>query len=179
MDRIIDYAYSIWNHMTAWYDRQIVDEFVQCIPLKPGTIIVAVIGIIYGFIGLYLFMSVCVHFGHWKDIYTDRFDLLMYLFFIFMSMIIVFVASIILIVGVIGDFEILFYIYTWCIISHLGIIWLMTVVMFFYCLFEDKCFQGHGMGHAVVASIINAFYTLVWIYVILSVNSYRLSMWDY
>lgn len=179
MDTIVDYVYRIWKYMTAWYDKRFVDEFVQCIPLRPGTIIIAVIGMIYGFIGLFFFMSVCVHFGHWKDIYINRFDLLMYLFFIFMSMIVVFVASIILIVAVFIELEVLYYIYTWCIISHLGIIWMLTIVMFFYCLVEDKCFQGNGAGHAVVASIINAFYTLVWIYAMLSVNSYRLAVWQY
>lgn len=162
--------------MFSWDDQIQFDVFLLCIPLKAGSIIISVIGIIYGFIGLFFFMSICIHFSLWKSLYAGRFDLLMHLFVIFLSLIGVFVVSIILMVAIFTDEDTLMFVFIWGVICHLLVVWLTNFGLFVYCFVVLTCFQSQGPGYALVNLIFNIYYSFIWWYTVLIINSYRMTL---
>lgn len=160
-----------WDHLAT------INDFVLCIPLKIGATIVALIGLVYGFIATYLFISMCVNYNSWKAVYASKLDELIYFFFIFAIVTIVFIASIILLIAICLEQDLPIQIYLWSIVVHISLNWLITIGVSLYCFFINlSCFLGSGIAEAWVNLILTLFYTVLWCYFIVTVNSFRMDI---
>lgn len=161
------------NH--RWDECVTLDDFLQCIPLKVGVLIVAICGILYGFIGVFLFLSIILHFYDYTIVYIKKRDLLIYLMIIFGMISKIFVASIFLLWGVSFQEDWPVFVFLWIAILHVFLIWLVTISMCSYCAFSNiSCFQGSGIGMVLTSLVGTVFYSAFWIYIIIAVNSYRI-----
>lgn len=163
--------------MFEWDDVNAIDDFILCIPLKIGSTIISVFGIIYGLITTYLFILMSTRMDSWKIVYASKLDELAYFFFIFAIVIIVLIASIMLMFGVWREKEIVILIYLWSIVVHIALDWVITLIVFVYCVFiNQSCFMGSGVGQALVGTVLSMAYSVMWCYFIVTVNSCRMQL---
>lgn len=161
--------------MSLWDDVHYVNEFL-CIELKEGCVIIAIIGIVYGLIGFLLVLSFMINYEEWKTLYDKKIDELVFFMSLFIIISMLLLISIILLIGVLTSHEILIRLYLWSVTAHLCLDWIVTVSMCVYCVCVHSCFRHNPAGMVVGSVMLAAFYTLVWGYFIIVVNSYRMDI---
>lgn len=162
-------CWSIWSYMHT------IEYFVFCIPLNVGAYIIVTIGLIYGIMALFFLVSVSVNYEAYKSVYVYKIDQLYYFIILFCLVLIIFVASIILLVGVLIERSKPVLIYIWSICVHLILNVFLTLGVTIYCCYDDVCFDGSGFGGACIMLTLTFFYSVLWSYFIYCVNSYRLN----
>lgn len=150
-----------------------LNNFLQCMPLKHGVIIIGSFGLIYGLLGLFFFFSMCIHYSQWLQHYKDRLDFCIYLYCVSFSTIALFVSGLFLFWALSTNEDVPFIVAIYCIGVHISIHWLAIIGLFIYCLFVPSCFQNQGPGYVVVLGVITAFYSVAWGYAMWIINSYR------
>lgn len=164
----------VYSCFIIWDDMWGLNKFLLVFSLKCGAYVISIVGLIYGFIGLVLFASMNLQMDHWKSVYASKMDEFTYFYFLLGFTIIVFIASIVSLIGIPKENDCILIIYLWCIVLHVTINWVLTICVSFYCLFYNKhCFSGAGHGQAVNGIIIAVFYSLLWYYNIVIINSFR------
>lgn len=159
--------------MSVWDDVHAIDEFL-CVDLKAGSIIIAVLGIGYGLVGFVLFLSFLINSSEWRVLYEKKTDELAYFVFIFLIISIIFIASCILLVGVLREHDSLILIYLWCASAHVVLNFVFNLCFSFYCVWTNSCFVYKPQGSSIVLMAVTLFYSIIWIYFIVTVNSFRI-----
>lgn len=161
--------YSNWD----WIGQRLplVHFFLLCIPLRFTGYIVALGCFIYSVLCFGLVMKISNQRDKYLQAYADKMDVLVVLVIYLSSTTHFMVTCVFLFVGTVLKCRTHVEIFIWSIIFHVLVNIVSTIVVSIYCIFNDQCFNGSGLAQSVIGLVLTFLYTMMWIYIISSLNS--------
>lgn len=165
--KIVYASTDIWDYFPT------TEEFLLCMDVKDGSLIIAILGMMYGLAGLILILSIVINYSEWKSLYEKKQDLFVYLTLISLTVSVFLFTSFILLIGTLREFELLVKIYLWYMFVHMVLNCAINFGICGFCLTKNSCLQNSSPGVVIMLLLITASYTVFLFYIMMVVNSYR------
>lgn len=145
--------------------------FLLCIPLRFTGYIIGVVSFICSILCFSLVMVISKYNDRYFEVYANKMDVLVVLVIYLSSTSTFMVTCVFLLVGTFLRSRALVEIYLWNAMFHVVVTILSTIGVSIYCIYNNQCFNGSGLGQSVIGLVICCLYTLFWVYLLSSLNS--------
>lgn len=156
-----------------WVGRRLplVNFFLLCIPVRLTGYIVASGSFIYSSLCFSLVMTMAKHGDKYLEVYANKMDVFLVIVIYLSSTVPFMVTCIFLITGTFLKNRVLVELYLWSALLHILVNIVSTIGVSTYCIYNYECFNGSGLGQSVFGLVICFLYTMLWIYILSSINS--------